>query len=174
MEAEPKVIGATERALQKSLMVHQRSAFMLPNYTPNGWFECDIFEVTKAGYFVEYEIKCSRSDFNADALKGRYIYPHGQFGYDAPSIYEKKYECIGRACGPSRFYYVTPTDLITPEEVPLWAGLIWARQSEEHPNHWWLKTVKRSRKIHSVLASPDVVKHATGICYWRFRRLFLA
>lgn len=46
-------------------------SFVIPNYTPSGWFESDIFELTKSGYFREYEIKMSLSDFRADAVKAR-------------------------------------------------------------------------------------------------------
>ena len=41
----------------------------LPRYTPKGWWECDVFELTTSGYFREYEIKTSLSDFRNDAKK---------------------------------------------------------------------------------------------------------
>jgi RNA polymerase primary sigma factor len=38
-------------------------AVLLPNYTPDKWHECDVFGVTRAGYFHEFEIKLTRADF---------------------------------------------------------------------------------------------------------------
>ena len=56
--------------IQKTLMRERfRRSFVLPNYTPHAWWESDVFEITAAGYFVEYEVKISVSDFKADAKK---------------------------------------------------------------------------------------------------------
>ena len=47
-------------------------ATIIPTYTPPGWWECDVCEITDAGYMHEFEIKMTRGDFRADAKKTRY------------------------------------------------------------------------------------------------------
>ena len=53
----------TEQTIQNRLYYMLRSAAqcLMPNFTPGGWWECDLATVTRAGYFVEYEIKLSLS-----------------------------------------------------------------------------------------------------------------
>ena len=50
----------------------------MPNYTPRDWWECDVFCVSKAGYFTEYEIKLTAQDFRADAQKQATRLANGQ------------------------------------------------------------------------------------------------
>lgn len=48
----------TAREIQRHIMRQRfQKSFILHNFTPSQWFECDIFEVTGNGYFIEYEIK---------------------------------------------------------------------------------------------------------------------
>lgn len=93
-----------------------QSAAALPCYTPDGWWECDVIEITKAGYWVEYEVKTSRADYLADFKKsktrrGETVTKHGLLESDPTK-------------GPSRFFFVAPMGLIKPEDLPKWAGLI--------------------------------------------------
>lgn len=103
----------TERDLQLAVVSHWRSSLVVacPNYTPRRWWECDVWGVTKAGYWVEWECKVSRADLRADATK--------QYGG------RRKHEVITTDDdGPSRFWFVVPDELeVQPEEVPPWAGL---------------------------------------------------
>jgi hypothetical protein len=56
------------REIQQRLIVERyRRGICVPNYTPKDWWECDVFELTPAGYFREYEIKMTVADFRADA-----------------------------------------------------------------------------------------------------------
>jgi hypothetical protein len=61
----------TVRDIQSRLWSNGRSAYnlMIPNYTPDRWFECDMFAITKSGYFHEFEIKLTVDDFRDDANK---------------------------------------------------------------------------------------------------------
>jgi len=64
----------TARDIQRALILPRyRQSTVMPNYTPRGWWECDVFELTKAEMFVEYEIKLSRADFRADRNKGEVL-----------------------------------------------------------------------------------------------------
>jgi hypothetical protein len=90
------------------------SAVVIPNYRPWGWYECDFYQVTKAGFWVEYEVKVSVADFRADFKKA------------------EKHEALaaGEARGPRRFWYVMPWELAEKlsGEIPQYAGLMGVRE----------------------------------------------
>ena len=172
----------TEFDLQRPLMYERyRRNFILPNYEPkvNGrtrWWECDVFEVTDAGYWREYEIKLSRADFFADAKKDRPV----AYNYLPGAARETKHAVLARGdrSGPSRFWYVMPAGLIQPEELPCWAGLI-----EFTLGRWQVpgqSCVQRERQvvpappIHNDKVDPKIVAHARSVCYWRMHAEFQA
>lgn len=55
--------------IQRIMAERYRRSTVCPRYTPTRWWECDVFELTEAGFFREYEVKISRGDFAADRLK---------------------------------------------------------------------------------------------------------
>lgn len=83
---------------------------IFPNIFIDRW-ECDLLEITKSGYTYEYEVKISRSDFKADARK--------------QTFRQSKADAI-RSGRTNYFYYITPKDLIVSDEVPEYAGLMYA------------------------------------------------
>jgi hypothetical protein len=117
-----------ECALMRQLML--RGGLFLPHYTPPKWWECDVFELTKSGYGVEYEVKVSHADFLADSKKERTrsrrkTNESGEFlGYEDYTTNKHELLAGHSDTGPSRFYYVAPAGLISREELPAWAGLI--------------------------------------------------
>ena len=100
----------------------------LRGYQNKGFCEADIFAISNAGFMYEFEIKVSRADFIADFKK---IHKHDSLKKrDAQRTYNKwkrgkitdeKYSLITI---PNRFYYTVPSELITKDEVPEYAGLI--------------------------------------------------
>lgn len=157
-----------------------RKSFCLPRYTPSKWWECDLFEITAAGYFREYEVKLTRSDFFADTKKAQQVFPRP---YGTPVVMENKHELMLMSTrGPVQFWYVTPEGLIKPEELPVWAGLIELRggtmgeciggeirstaQIFEHE-------VQPAPRRHNNKLDEAVVKHARGICYWRMHEMLM-
>jgi hypothetical protein len=76
-----------------------------------GTFESDLISITRDGYVIEYEIKTSRSDFLRE-FKTK----------------ESKHKSLrlGRA-EPNRFFFACPEGLISREEVPDYAGLVYIR-----------------------------------------------
>lgn len=60
-----------ENTVQSHLFWKYRSASgpIVPGYTPAGWWENDLFRLTKAGYWYEYEFKSSFRDFKKDFEK---------------------------------------------------------------------------------------------------------
>jgi hypothetical protein len=73
--------------------------------------EMDVISVGKSGYLFEYEVKISRSDFKTDKRKGKYRW-YGQHGEP----------CIPNWT-PNYLYFVVPENLVSLDEVPLFAGL---------------------------------------------------
>jgi hypothetical protein len=154
-----------------------QKSFCLPNYTPAGWWECDVFELTRSGYFREYEVKLSRSDFFHDASKSKDS-RDGIFttaGWQ-PNRSDNKHDLLADQCerGPVEFFYVTPKGMIDRNEVPAWAGLI---EISEHPEstHPLFRLVPhlviKAPRLHRVPANPKIRTHAESVCYYRMHNL---
>lgn len=165
----------TGRDIIRSMVrMRWREGFCLPNYTPGHWWECDVFEITKAGYFREYEVKVSRGDFFADAKKVRERWPDG-WSPGAQKVTENKHDLLaaGSTRGPSAFYYVTPAGLLQPHEVPVWAGLIEvaAHAPEMHCSTLIEREVTAAPRLHREKISDDIRRHALGVCYYRMHEV---
>lgn len=153
----------------------QRRAFVLPRYTPIDWWECDVFELTDAGYFREYEVKLTRRDFDLDANKTREIYK----GYGEPREVLNKHECLARGDvrGPKEFFFVTPPGLVAVIDLPIWAGLIELHDRGEgyRPTNRWIPSViVPAPRLHNQKADPKIHKAALGTCYWRMHNALTA
>lgn len=170
----------TARDIQRRLMVDlYRRSMVPPNYTPSRWFECDIFELTKAGYFREYEIKLTTSDFRADQKKERTSWRiNGENKFEFYAEYSKHQRLREHHTdGPTQFWFVCPRGLIQPLEVPLWSGLIYATDHTQNgyspPWNVRLEVVRAAPRLHGQKCDPKTVEHARGVCYWRYMNLFL-
>jgi hypothetical protein len=121
-------------------------ATMLPRYTPMGWWECDVAELTDSGFLREYEIKTSRADFRRDALKSGSV-KTGPNWRDRQRTTKHELLATRHTRAPNNFFFVVPEGLIPVEDVPEWAGLIYVYRRT--PNHWPEKrVVKRAPRIH--------------------------
>ena len=136
---------------------------MMPNYTPYKWYECDMMGVTKSGYMREWEIKISKSDFKADALKGKKLYDQKVRSYR----HENKHQLLesGNEKCPSQFWYVVPEDLIQVNDVPDFAGLIYAR---ERYGKIRLIDIKNAPRIHRTKVDDKVIDHIKFVLYYRY------
>lgn len=132
-------------------------------------WESDKLLETRSGYIYEFEIKISKADFKNDFKhkKEKHIILEGAEKYHdkyLPKYYErleksrknggrseeyfhrwadtsKMYLAEGHN-RPNYFYYATPPDLITAEEVPEYAGLVYV-------NQWGvISTVKKAPCLH--------------------------
>lgn len=85
--------------------------FVCPNL--NNFFigQQDMISVDGKGMVIEYEIKISRSDFARDKKKGR----------DSRVM---NAQVVGKLHA-NKVFYVVPEGMITVEEVPGWAGLMY-------------------------------------------------
>lgn len=113
--------------IQKSLYWHlfkKSHTLICPNKHLDKWFECDMLSVTGSDYLHEYEIKISKADFKADFKK---IEKHKvlESSIKKEPLTEKK---LMRLKCPSYFWYVTPIDLLTEEDIPEYSG--WMEVSE--------------------------------------------
>ena len=164
------------------------SQLLVPNYTPAGWWECDMLQVTKSGYGIEHEIKLTRSDFMADAKKSKDD-PAGWWKFcaerkkwseenkgiamkDRPPVPEQKQlnkhqlMAQGSPLGPKQFYYVTPEGLIDEGELPDFAGLKTFKDGRHK-----IKTVVKAPVLHKNKVSEKVLEHARGVFYYRYWNL---
>lgn len=148
-----------------------RRNFVLPNYTPAKWFECDVFQITEAGYFNEFEIKISRGDFHADAKKLKRIWDWDDAAGHGKNTDVRKHDYFDQPHehGPRQFWYVTPENLVTADEVPSWAGLIWII---EYDGRFCERNVKSAPSLHRHKIAPGIQEHAQGVCYWRLHSYF--
>lgn len=88
--------------------------------------ECDVLSLLKSGYISEYEVKISRSDFKAEKKK-----THKWLLFD--SRHERNI--------PNYFSYVCPDGLIKVDELPDYAGLIYAYEGH-------INIIKKPKILH--------------------------
>ena len=142
----------TETFIQNELYRIKRSAsqIILGNYTPTGWYECDLYAVTKAGYWSEYEIKLSLSDFEADFRNKKP--KHMMLASDPLK-------------GPKQFWFVMPRELAEQVSVPSYAGLIAVTKRGR-----WMRTdtLKIAPTRPSRKASEKAILRAYRNGYYRY------
>ena len=128
-----------------------------------GHFEADILEITKAGYSYEYEVKVSRADFKKDVEKRK---------YDV-----KKYDLLTGCERVNYFSYVVPEGLISADEVPEFAGLIYVNTHESKysdgkgtyiKHRLFTKTVKSPVKLSKEKFSSESLMKCYESTYYRF------
>jgi hypothetical protein len=86
--------------------LQNKQILVTPNISLYRW-ESDLIGVTGAGFCHEYEIKISKSDFKVDAKKSKHWY------------LKKGMQCC------NYFWYVCPENMVSKEDVPDHAGLIY-------------------------------------------------
>lgn len=153
-----------------------RSATLVSNYTPKGWFECDIMRLTKSGYMEEFEIKLTASDFKADALKTEMVTRYRRLlGTPARTKHQRLAE--GDSKGPCRFWFVVSDTLFATLErreieVPSWAGVILAHENKRGVRlRMCGEGFRKAPQLHSVKANPAILEHTRTVHFWRFWQL---
>lgn len=128
MVAEQKTLAMVwnERAVQNAVYIYcsiKNHEIVVPNSCVFGW-ESDVVSVNKTGFIAEFEIKVSRADFKVDAKKAR----------SGLLINPVQKSCVfGDVTHPrpNYFYYAVPEGLITVDEIPEYAGLIYVKNKAE-------------------------------------------
>lgn len=174
MSEAAQLFPFTEADLQKSLFyaVGRPRELSCPNVYIYGDNESDYITITKAGYVDEYEIKLSRRDFKADFNKDRHL--KRQFlspwkWYD-PSPYHSLWPIWPSSLAaqyPNRFWYVTPIDLVQPDEVPAYAGLIYLQPDDRK------RVIKQAPLLHREKAAEKVARVILKAAYWRWLNYWL-
>ena len=126
----------TEKKAQDTLrqyfLSESAKKYEIQNLYVYGW-ESDYLIITRSNLAHEIEIKISRADFKND-------FKHKE---DKHLLFEggDKLGRFSKAGGmPNYFYYAVPEGLITEEEVPEYAGLIYLQP-------WGTKVVKKAKKL---------------------------
>lgn len=122
-------------------------------FTGYGLAECDVISISKSNYIYEYEIKISRSDFRADFNKDKHKLMLERKGTKTRMIKEnntKVKDTLYLTC--NYFNFVVPTGLVTIEEVPEYAGLIYM---DENLN---FEIIKKAPLLHKEKASYNFIR----------------
>ncbi len=113
-------------------------------FTGSGLMECDVLSVSKSDYIYEYEIKVSRADFRKDFIKEKHV-----------NIINEKYTRTRKGeliyLLPNYFNFVTPRDLISIEDIPEYAGLIYIDDNG-------FEIIKKPKLLHKTKANPEFIK----------------
>lgn len=115
------------------------------HFTGMGLMECDVLSISKADYIYEYEIKISRADFKKDFIKEKHTH-----------IINEKYTRTRKGTLvyllPNYFNFVTPKDLISIDEVPDYAGLIYMNEDSS------FTIVKKPKLLHKTKANEAFIR----------------
>lgn len=156
----------TEAIIQQKLSYFLSSVrYDIDNLYVFGW-ESDKLIKTRSCYYYEFEIKISKSDFKNDfkhktdkhhllnsMLTGEKhtlsFYREWEWNKSRYVSFEaferiKQHPCYftDKQKKPNYFYYVVPENMITADDVPEYAGLIYVTEDG------WLKTVKKAPLLH--------------------------
>lgn len=132
-----------------------QSSKLFPNTYLGNW-EADVFEVTKSGYLYKYEVKITRADFKKDAEKERKY---------CSGLSINKFEQLREGKRVNYFYYLVPEGLITVDELPEFAGLIYINTKYRHPS---FKTVKVAPKLSTDKITDQRMMKLYESSYYRF------
>jgi hypothetical protein len=155
----------TERSVQNLFFRRrgQRYSTVMPNCTPPCWYECDLLAITKAGYMYEFEIKLTRSDYRADAKKGALPLYCRPFRQDTRTKHEQLADHDRN--GPVRFWFIVPANLVSVDELPDWAGLLYLCGSPSWPS---FEDVRSAPRLHNNRMSEDMKDSIRQNLYWRY------
>jgi hypothetical protein len=161
----------SETEIQNNLYFRFNGILMMPNSSVIGW-ESDFVVITRALLIHEFEIKRTRSDFFNDRKKERteqmQSFAAGKRTITTKYRYGEFDVIVHRPA--NYFWYVTPRDLVTVDELPPNAGLMTFGGDRDA-----LKTVRTAKRLHREKLDT---KHIIQICssinyrYWRYRLRF--
>ena len=140
----------------------------LKKYDGGGMAEADVFGINRSGYMYEYEIKCSRSDFRADFKHKQHkhlILSNGKctHDYDEWKNGKRTGRKVHRIGAANRFYFACELGLLTKEDIPAYAGLVYIENGE-------LREIKSAPFIHKEKANDHIYARIATIlserCIW--------
>lgn len=144
----------------------------MPNVFVDFWNECDALLVQKSGYTHEIEMKLSVSDFKADFNKTN-LWAKEPLKLTPDRFtrtYRAKHDLLSIGdCFPNRFTFLVPENLISKEDVPPYAGLMYFKRSKGEYGRIW--EVKKPKLLHkNKISTISLLKLATKFVY-RYNKL---
>ena len=140
-KTDKEEIKWSEKLIQQQLRYSFLSPSSVKYFTENlnvyDW-ESDVLKITKSGYAYEFEIKISRGDFKND-------FKHKKKKH---LLLENK---ENNSKMPNYFYYVVPEGLVTEDEVPEYAGLIYVHATiiGNSRVYYQFQEIKAAPKLHT-------------------------
>ena len=145
------------------------SELIVPRHTPPHWWECDVWRLSKSGFWMEYEIKLTIEDFRKDFSKKQDVISLTRGGPWRTPIVERKHDLLAAkdARGPSRFWFVVPFELAGKIDIPPYAGLLAAHAGGRSVSS--LTIVVQAPLLHRIkwVGNKETLLSAF---YWRFWR----
>jgi len=142
--------------IESSLVMHLYEKSHSPitsHFTGYGLSECDVISISKSDYIYEYEVKISRSDFKADFKKQKH-----KLMTEKKSVVERMIKENNTMVkdtwyiNPNYFYFVVPTNLVSIDEIPEYAGLIYVNEL------LGFEIIKKAPVIHKVKATHNFIR----------------
>lgn len=104
------------------------------------YWESDFFFITKSDYATEIEVKTNRSDYFADFNKSQ---KHDVLQTGQTNIGDEEKPWIRNRRRPNKFYYCVPENLISVDEIPDYAGLMYF-----YNDYRGIRTIKPAPFLH--------------------------
>lgn len=142
--------------IEASLAMHlyeKQHSPITTHFTGYGLSECDVISISKSNFIYEHEVKISRSDFKADFKKEKH-----KLMTERKSVTERLIKENNKMIKdvwyftPNYFYFVVPKDLITVEEIPEYAGLIYVSEDLS------FKIIKKAPLMHREKATSNFIR----------------
>jgi hypothetical protein len=145
----------------KNLRERQFPIF-LTSFAGRGFSEADVLGINRNGYIYEYEIKRSRSDFFADFKNKTYKHRNlkdrnATHTYDAWKNGKRTGDTYELILIPNRFFYVCEKGLISINEVPEYAGLIYVQPNGS------MDEMVMAKQLHKNKANVSVYQRVAEI-----------
>lgn len=153
----------TSRELQ--LLFHQtqhtRYDDLVPNAYAKDWSECDILCIRPTGFVDEIEIKISRSDFKADFNKTVWVRGEGDVN---------KHLLLQQQRSPiNYFWFLMPENLMALDEIPEYAGVLYAKQViVRNEPVLKLKTARQPKRLHKNKCDIEFRYHVARKIQYRY------
>lgn len=186
-ELEP-VTEALAQDLVWSWCKQSHHEITVPNCGMAWGYESDVASVTRARLGHEFEIKVSRADWlselrqvrgerkTAKRERARALLMAREIAQELARVRQQgKHHAVigGRWYGyapPSYFWMVTAPDIIKPDELPDYAGLM---EIATHPEGYRLRPIKPAPRLHTLkMNDAQLMAMARGVTlrYWQLRR----
>ena len=138
-----------------SMWLYEKGHSPITNHVKqiSGLGECDVISISKSDYIYEYEVKISKSDFKADFKKGKHKLMLERRGTKERLIKENN-EVISDTwfLTPNYFSFVVPSNLVSIEDIPEYAGLIYVDELMH------FEIIKKAPIIHKVKATNNFIR----------------